>query len=234
MNITKQEKDYKEFLALEKRYNELWEQLRKRNWIPLPEPIQKGWEISFVLRDDIKRRKDAPEIQQALDLVQHSFRTRDLKLVKQVRSIKSFKKVVKLQPKKKYGIHMPSLCLISEATFKNLNSNISCFFEVDPENEKWKSFRGSKYYLSVPHYWLELKARPYYVTHQLDKGGEIEQEHDYLQDRLRLYWLKYGTNYSTSYPAYKDRAITRDKIQKFKKGEIDDIINEKIPKEYDY
>ena len=96
MNITKQEKDYKEFLALEKRYNELWEQLRKRNWIPLPEPIQKGWEISFVLRDDIKRRKDAPEIQQALDLVQHSFRTRDLKLVKQVRSIKSFKKVVKL------------------------------------------------------------------------------------------------------------------------------------------
>ena len=207
MNITKQEKDYKEFLALEKRYNELWEQLRKRNWIPLPEPIQKGWEISFVLRDDIKRRKDAPEIQQALDLVQHSFRTRDLKLVKQVRSIKSFKKV---------------------------NSNISCFFEVDPENEKWKSFRGSKYCLSVPHYWLELKARPYYVTHQLDKGGEIEQEHDYLQDRLRLYWLKYGTNYSTSYPAYKDRAITRDKIQKFKKGEIDDIINEKIPKEYDY
>ena len=208
MNITKQEKDYKEFLALEKRYNELWEQLRKRNWIPLPEPIQKGWEISFVLRDDIKRRKDAPEIQQALDLVQHSFRTRDLKLVKQVRSIKSFKKVVKLQPKKKYGIHIPSLCLISEATFKNLNSNISCFFEVDPENEKWKSFRGSKYYLSIPHYWLELKAR--------------------------LYWLKYGTNYSTSYPAYKDRAITRDKIQKFKKGEIDDIINEKIPKEYDY
>lgn len=236
MNITKQEKEYKEFLALEKRYNELWQELRKRNWIPLPEPIQKGWEVSFILRDDIKRRKDAPEIQKALDLVQHSFRTRNLKLVKQVRQHRSFRKILNIYHTKSQPIyvHLPALALLGEASFKNLSPNVACFFEIDPENEKWRAFRGSKYYLSIPHYWLELKVRPYYVTHQLDKGGEMEQEYEYLRDKLRQYWHKYSVNYGSSYPAYKDRTRVRDKIQKFKKGEIEDITIEKIPKEYDW
>ena len=126
MNITKQEKDYKDFLTMEKRYNELWQELRKRNWIPLPEPIQKGWEVSFVLRDDIKRRKDAPRIQEALDLVQHAFRTRNLKLVKQVRQYKSFRKVLSMYHTKAQliHVHLPSLALLGEASVVNLSPDL--------------------------------------------------------------------------------------------------------------
>jgi hypothetical protein len=235
MNITKQEKDYKEFLATQKRCNELWEELSKRSYIPLSEPFQKGWMVSFVLRDDIKRKENASHIQKALDLAQHVFYTRNLKVIKHIRLHKDFRKLLNIfYTNNKYKSDLPSLRLISEKVFKNLPLNISCFFKLDPESEKWKAFRGSKYYLSIPHYWLELKARPYFVTHILDKGGEVEQEYQYLRDKLRYYWLEYGTNYSSSYPAYKDRTKTRDKIQKFKKGEIDDISIEKIPKEYDW
>ena len=79
-----------------------------------------------------------------------------------------------------------------------------------------------------------MKARTYYGSHSREKGGESEQEYEYLRDKLRLYWHKYSTNYGSSYPRYKDRTIMRDKIQKFKKGEIDDISVEKIPKDYDW
>lgn len=86
----------------------------------------------------------------------------------------------------------------------------------------------------MEHYFTILKCKPIIHTHYAAKGGKFEKERAWLEDQIHHYWATIGEGYGGSYPAYKDRAKLRDKIAKFKKGEIEDIINEKIPKEYEW
>lgn len=237
MLTDKHEKRYKEYLATEKRYNEIWQQLRNRPLVKLKEPFQKGWEIYLDLREDIKNRVDYSSIKAAFDLVSSSVTTRNVSLIRRIRSNGRYDKIQSenhLGNYKYRWAHLPSLSGIREDRTQKLSPDVKRWFSLDSYAEKWASFRGHWYYLDIPQYWIEMKVRPNIMTHQYLKGGDLEKEYEFLKSKLSLYWIEYATNYSSSYPAYKDRAKMRAKIQKFKKGEIEDIVVEKIPKEYDW
>ncbi len=238
MLLNKHERRYKDYLATEKRYNEVGRLLRKMPLVKLKEPFQKGWEIYLDLRDDIKRRTDYPSIKAALDLVTSTWTTRNVALVRRIRSNGRYDRLVSenyLGNHKYRWAYLPTLSHIrGEEKVKNLSADVRKWFTLDSYAEKWSNFRGHMYYLNMPKFWIEMKVRPNIMTHQYLKGGELEKEYDFLRDKLNYYWLDFATNWSSSFPAYKDRAQIRAKIQKFKKGEIDDILIEKIPREYDY
>lgn len=236
MNIDKTERRHKEFLKMEKRAAELWGELRKMPLIPLKEPIQRGWDIVFDFRDDIKNRKDFPEIKEAFDACYKGGYTRNLKFVRRIRAVKDFRKL-NMSVNKHFWYELPSLHSVNESKLKNLSQGAKKYFSIDPEYEKWVSFRGHRYMFIIPSYWLTVKVRPHYLTHRREKGGDLEKEYNLLRDKMTEYSYKYGIKYvysGSSYPAYKERARTRDKIQKFKKNEIEDITNDKVPRIYDW
>lgn len=233
MNLNKYEKQEKEYLKMEKRYNELWDEILKLPLIPLPTPFQKGWEITQKLRDDIERRKDADEIKAAIKIgyypTRYTEKERDVKL------IRSGKKnyVITVKKEKVYVDLRLSKRVVLEKEYDALPDKIKKYFYLDTIHEAYTKYGRRYYCVNIPDYYLVLKAKPNILTHYRQKGGELEKEYQFLRDKLWEYWNKKFA-YSKSYPKNKDRSKTRDKIKKFLKGEIDDISVEKTPLTYDY
>lgn len=235
MKVDKQERRYKDFILCRERFWEIHRCRRTMPAVPLKEPYQRGWILYLDLREDIKRRKDYPSIKKAFDLARVDARTRDIKVIKKVRSSKGFLPLCRSLDVKKTGFYQfPQLAKIRKSEYESLLPSEKKWYELAPFEEKWAAFRGSYYQLNIPLYWIEVKVKPNIITHAYAINPALEKELAELQKKLDVYWKEFGHNYSTSYPAYKDRAIIRDKIQKFKRGEIEDITIEKIPKEYDY
>lgn len=237
MKINKYERRYKEYLALREEIDNLREQMRKRPPIPLKEPYQDGWILYIDFRDDFKRRKDYPVYKKILDMCAYSVRTKNLKLIKRIRSNRRLDLLYnEIHPagggRNKFG-HVPYLKSIRESQYMKLNEQERSFFSIDPYYAKWSSFTGNYYYCTVLRHWLVVKTKPNIITHRYDVGGDLEKRYKELQSKLDNFH-EFTTNYSTSYPAYKDRMRIRDKVQKFKKGEIEDITIEKIPRFYDW
>ncbi len=59
----------KKLIRLRKRMNELYKAERALPYIKLDKPIQRGFKKSFVMRDDITRRKDARDLSRILGIV---------------------------------------------------------------------------------------------------------------------------------------------------------------------
>lgn len=230
MNITKQERLFKEYIFLDNRFWELKEKISQLPLIPLEKPVQKGWEVYFDLRDDIKARKDYLSISKAFNLCARSTYTRNVKQIRRIRANHSLNSFPIYE--KGSSNPIPYLSMINEKVYSTLTPDVSKFFVQDPRSSKWVSFKGKYYYLDIPRFWILVKVRPNMHTHYREKGGEIEKELAYIEKRIRFLRLKFSHNYGASYPAYKDRTKVRAKIQKYKKKEIEDITNEKIPREY--
>ena len=234
MLLKKQEKRYRDYLKCNNRYWEIREQIRKMPAVKLDKPYQKGWVIYLDLRDDIKNRKDYSAIRKCFDLVARESKTRDVKVIKRLRGTKRYNKAYPLFKDNWLGNIVPSFGTIDEKRYSSLAPDEKKFFEIDPEHAKWVSFRGNRYWLNIPHFWIEVKVKPNMITHHYQVNPALEKEMAELDKKLDMYRLEFGINYSKSYPAYKDRTKIRDKIQKYKKGEIEDIPIEKVPLEYVY
>ncbi len=236
MLMSKQEELYKQYLALEKRYWEIREELRKRPAIPLKEPYQHGWDVYFDFRDDVKNKTDFPAIKAAFDLVHSQGYTRQVKHIKRIRANRNYNSYLSDPETTKrwnWGV-LPQLRLLRQHEYDQLPGDIKKWFALDAYTEKWASFQGHSYWLDIPRYWLEIKTRPHMITHRREKGGKLETEYEFIHSKLRMLWRKFSHNYSSSYPAYKDRCRVRASISRFKKGEAEDIPIEKIPREYDW
>mgnify|MGYP007082080505 CR=1 FL=1 len=88
-NYRKQQE--KELRRLNKEYITAWRLSNDKGYYQEIEPVQRGWIRFFVLRDDIKNRKDARDIQQVLDRInvtiychRYDFLTRNWKTKKMV------------------------------------------------------------------------------------------------------------------------------------------------------
>lgn len=236
MNLSKQERQYKEYIQLERRYWDVEEKLRAVPYTPLKEPFQRGWDIYFDFRSDIKNRRDFPAIKRAFDLCHSAGYTKNVTFVKRIRNNRSLRSfTLKDIEEKRYGYGVfPVLVPIRERIYEGLAKDVARYFYKDVESEKWKAFRGSYYRVDIPRYYLELKVKPHIVTHKRDKNSELEKEADFLRKKLEGLWRLYSHNYSSSYPANKGRAQFRSQLSKFKKGEIEDIPIEKIERIYDW
>lgn len=232
MNLSKHERRYKTYLEYQKKYDEVWDEIRSLPWTPIAKPYQDGWEVYIDVRDDIKSRKDYSEIKEMIEMCYSSQRCRDVKVIRRIRKTNGFRDIA--WGEKKWRGWLPIRNMLPQYKYEQLEISKRKWFSKDSYSAKWSSFKGFQYFLDIPYYWMILKVKPYIVTHTRDKNPKLESELKFLRGKLQDMWIEFGINYSSSYPAYKDRAKTRDKIQKFKKGEIEDIEIEKIPKEYDY
>lgn len=231
MQLDKYQRKHKLWLRLLKEEHDLWQKIKDLPLIELSEPYQRGWRVKFELREDIARSPMGPVIQSILDDHMGGWVTQN---VNHVRAIRQGKKTY--EHKGKIIDLTPRAHRISEAKYEELTREQKKFFTLDIGSEDYRKRGYKRYYPTFPNYYLKLKARPNLITHKRQKGGELESELEQLKARIwySAEFIEFQTNYGTSYPRHKDRTRTRDKIQKFKKGEIEDIYNEKVPREYDY
>lgn len=230
--LDKYEKKYKSFLKMQRRLDEIEEELRKLPLRELKEPYQKGWNISIRLRDDISRREDAHIIQQIVDLGWHKERyTTDLEAVKAVR--KGLKSYICTKYKEPVSISLfPLRKDLTEEQYNNLPEKVKLNFCLDDFNERYLKYNRKYYYCHLPNYYTELKVRPNIITHERLKGGELESEKDFLRGKLQEFYRIYYYGYKRI-NLKSERRIVRDEIQKYKKGENEDIFLSK-KQEYNY
>lgn len=231
MNLNKYEKQEKEYLRMEKRYYEIRDAISELPLIPLPEPVQKGWEITQKLRDDIARRKDAGEILEAIKIGYYErVITNSEEEVKLIR--KGKKEYTKTINKKRHVVNLRiGKKVLLEKNYELLDEKIKKYFYLDVFNEPYRKYGRKYYYIHIPDYYLVLRAKANILTHYRSKGGELEKEYGFLNNKLQNYWLTTGS-YEKQFPKNKERTKTRDNIIKFMKGDIEDIYIEKVPLQY--
>lgn len=230
--LDKYEKKYKSFLKMQRRLDEIEDELRKLPLRELKEPYQKGWNISIRLRDDISRREDAHIIQQIVDLGWHKENyTTDIEAVKAVR--KGLKSYICTKYKEPVSISLfPLRKDLTEEQYNNLPEKVKLNFRLDNFTERYLKYNRKYYYCHLPNYYTELKVRPNIITHERLKGGELESEKDFLRGKLQEFYRIYYYGYKRI-NLKSERRIVRDEIQKFKKGENEDIFLSK-KQEYNY
>ncbi len=238
--LNKEDLKYKEFIKLQTRLMKLWEKLKDLPNIKLKEPYQRGWIIKYDVRDDIKNRADYPAIKELVEKAWHDTETNNVNVIRAIR-----KGDTQVRIKNRYGKldsitnYYPRRADISENECLQeclISKTAKKYYILDTLSERYRKHGYKRYYLSFPNYWLVLKVRPNIITHRKLKGGAIQKEHDFIEDRLYRSgeFSGFVTGYGSCYPAYKDRGKVRTKINKFLTGKIEDIYNEKVPKEYDY
>lgn len=225
MQLHKKDLKYKNFLKLERRRDELWEQISKVPLRELKEPYQRGWIVSYELKPEMKRRKDVAILQAVVDLTYGSNHIRKVEWVKAIRS--GAKKV--LVKKDKWHSLVPGRKGLSPEKYEKLIPAVARYFELDTLSDLYKKYGYKKYYAYVPAHWMVLKARPHIVTHERVMGGPLQKEYDRLTESWYSYWSTTNSgNYTVEFPKNHVRTEQRSMIQKFKHGVIDDIPTGKI------
>lgn len=234
MKLNKYDREYKEYLAMEKRLNVLLLEINKLPLIPLKKPIQKGWIVIQRLREDIAKRKDAPFLNELLRIGYEKNKIisseKEVKLVRQGKKEYNYTE----DKKRKFRNLRPERKLLSEKQYNELSDKIKGYFTLDTLSDAYRLWKRKYYYIYLPDYYTILKAKPNILTHYRNKGGPLEEEYQYLKDKCQQYWVEHSSGYGGSHPKHNGRAKTRDAIRKFINGETDDIYNEKIDEDYDY
>lgn len=225
MLLDKFERNKRKFIYLEKRRSEILDILSKRTPIPLKEPYQDGWIISWKIKKDIDKRRDYKNILKIFNLC-FSYK-RKIKKASYISFIRKGYKNINL--KGKYIDFSPGIKRLSEKEFNDLPNELKNFFI----KEKNQYFSGYSYRIYNFNF-VELKVTKNIVTHYFEKGGDLEKELSFITKILYSVENPFFINYGKSFPAHKDRTSIRSQIQKFKKGEIEDIDIQKIPLEYVY
>lgn len=232
--LNKYDTKHKSFIKMQKRQQELQDELDKIPLRELKTPYQKGWLITYRLRDDISRRPDADLILQVLEAGwQKEVYVKDLEAVKAVRQ--GFTKYVSKR-KDKDGNFIsvdlrPQRKLVDKKKYEEFPERVKTFFYLDTTHEAYIKYNREYFYGVLPAYYLELRVRPYMVTHDRIKGGELEEEYEFLRDKLQEYWREYFGY--RRYPRGSRRREERDQIRKFMNGDKDDILLGRKEK-YDY
>ena len=223
MDLNKYEKKEKEFIKALKRLNKIEEELKDLPLIPLQEPYQQGWEVSIRLREDIARRADGEVLQSLIEIgYNKSYRTKSLKDIKAIRRGEKFVKFTDWRGRPATRSLFPNKRVFSEAKYNEFSERQKKYFYLDFD---YKNPTRKDYKIDLKEYQLELKAKPYIVTHYREKGGELEREAEHLKSFLEEYWRTLGDNYRD----YGDRSsVQRAKLraakQKFLKGEVEEIV----------
>jgi hypothetical protein len=218
--LNKYEIRYKSFLKMEKRLSVVQDLLRKLPLIELKQSYQSGWYIRYEFRSDVSRRKDIEILKEVLrvgwDAYNVTFNPSDITRIRKgefFRVIKKGKSKIDYRPKRGK---------IDEKEYLSLSTKVQHYFHLDTTSDIYRLY-GRKYYeASLPSYWLTLKVKPRIITHIRKRGGLLEKEYQFLRDKLWEFWRE-NHGYRKHFPTGEERTETRTKIQKFIKGESDDI-----------
>lgn len=236
MKPNAKELKYKEFIKLQKKYDELGSALAKRANIKLDKPYQQGWVICYDVRPDIKKRVDYPIIKEIIESGWSESYTSNVNVVRAIRQKKTQALIKNRWNEQHISSYYPRRESISEAKYKKLDIKANRYWVLDTASERYTKYQRKDYFATVPSFWLVLKVKPFMITHRRQKGGVIESEYEQLRSRLYFSgeFQSFIINYGKSFPKIKERTRAKVNIKKFMKGVADDIVNEKIPMEYEY
>lgn len=180
----------KQLLRLDREHTLLDKEYRKRAWVPLEIPYQRGWERLFVLREDVKRDRRAAFYQNILDKIN----------TRQWSHRKDFKHKKRSHGKKVYVVREQDLDSVSEYIFnsrKFTDQERTCFYS---EVIQSGTLPFTVYRFAEPWRFV-LRVRPNMVTHVRMLNTEIEKRQAYLQNYFerrclwpKLHKLRHGCN----------------------------------------
>lgn len=220
MLLKKHDLQYKQFLKMERRLSVVRDLLSQVPWVELKEPYQSGWFIRYEFRPETARRKDIDVLREVLRIgfYAHSF-TNSADDVRRIRGGQTHKITKKGKGRVDFR---PGRRYITENEYNTLIPAVKKYFHLDEHSQMYKLYKRKYYYPTLSLNWLILKVKPRIITHIQKRGGALQKEEEFLYDKLRTYWREYF-GYRKHFPTGEERTETRAKIQKFIKGEMNDI-----------
>lgn len=177
----------KELIRRNKRWAELCTNHRRKEYIDLVPPIQKGWKRFFVLREDIAKSEEAAFLQQLLDKI--NVTTYSMR--------KDFKVKAKQKGRKVYVPTEQEFPVISRWHMKALKLSEKEFacFELE---DRWYAQEVRKVYVFQNTWKFKLKIAPYFITQLMKIDPTIMSEDRHIENwfgeerRCKMLKLKDG------------------------------------------
>lgn len=221
-------KNTKDLLRLFRKYNKLQDKkYYEKQIIKLEKPIPYGWIFTIVLREDFARSKNGAFYQELINIGYNNYR-----FTNDVRQIKAYRQGLTALKLKNYVINLfPAQGELSVKQFESLNARYKKYFTYYSGSR----FCREHYYLNLPRHYFKLQAKTNYVKEIYDLDKELESELKKLNNKLikEAFFNKYYGHHKC-YPMINDRNRIKTKIKKYLSGNLDDIDNEKIPKDCYY
>lgn len=165
-----QKEDFaKRLIQLDKQRGRLRADKANLPWIPLPEPYQKGWKRSFILREDVRRSKYAEFYQALLDKIN----------TVQFNTDKTFRVKTKRWGKKLSEVKTQSLqeFSISEWNSPELKlTDMEKQFFYPRETWCWQSKRIIIQYVYAEPWRFVLQVRPHMITEVKMFDADLESQ----------------------------------------------------------
>lgn len=168
MSKNTKKETYKEYLRLLTRQHEINLAQKNLGYVELEKPIHHGYLCHFELREDIQRQTDGPILAKLLEnysTIEWS-RTKDFIL----------------RRKKRTHLIEPKLKKLEVREYEKLDEKTKGFFRETWE-KGWFEYRKC-YVLDFPRYYLVIKKKKDYITHQKVIDGTLEAEDQFIDDRI--------------------------------------------------
>lgn len=183
------------------------EKSREKTYIELPKPIFAGWDISIVLTESGMRRRDAPELQEVMNVlnVSREMFTKDVNFVKHIRNNKHFIDSIKSYYQHR-GYHIDNFSNrhITYHEFHNLPEHLKKYFYED----KWYKYSSWQGRFNKPHYgvretfpWYEcvVKITRSFYNYRVVYDTIAKSEYDKLDGYLYVWDMKTWSRYRDSF-----------------------------------
>jgi hypothetical protein len=177
----------KQLIQIRKLEVELWKKRQNLPLVPLATPYQKGWERSFVLREDIVRSNEASFYKTLLEKIntwQHS-------------PEKSFKKKKKRKRKHVYVEKLQTVKEFSESEWRSPKLSLT-------EKEKMHFYKRERWCPNCKRYKIHyvfnepwryvFRIKPYMITHTKMVDADLESEIQVLDNYITNLNLRYKIN----------------------------------------
>lgn len=172
MSKNTKHKNYKAYLRLLAEEDKLETIQRNLGYRELEKPVHYGYNAYFVLREDVARRDDAFIYQHIIDNY----------------STETWSKTPEFYIKKKryYEDRRPTFQDIPESLYNRLDVRVAKHFYHDSEKDR-KSWDGSvikTYVCGIPPYYVVMKVKKSYLTHEKVIDSEVERQLSFIGDKL--------------------------------------------------
>lgn len=228
----------KEFIALQKRRNEILDIKRGLPWRKLDKPIQDGWIINIRLIEEALKRSDGPRMAAAVAMCDRDFTLRKNNGGK----ISNLRKDTRFNHMRQHFMYTdyrgvttyggPSLYPISEKTYKELGDDMKKFF-TRVEKERFMRWGGQRhvdvsYVCNVADHYFTIHIKKRMLTMIQDLDPEILKEEAFIEDKMDLMTHE-GVGPWSRYSDWRDRDTlpknmrrhSKDGIKKFIKGDLE-------------
>lgn len=193
----------KQFIQLEKKESQLYQQKRNLGFELLEKPYQKGFKRFFIVREDIAQTKYCSFYNELLAFINTT--TYSLR--------KDFKKSKKIKRKRVFIETNQELESFYDFQFKKIPEKFKpCFLPTLEYHPNFKSF-SIKYKFIEPWKYV-LNIEPNMITHRRKIDNELEQEIAKLRNKIERSYLRIKMNKAKSKKSkYKEWNVADNKKQ---------------------